>query len=33
LIRNPAFLIDSTELDDTLARFEQAFKAINKVLQ
>jgi AAA ATPase domain len=33
LIRNPTFLVDSPELDETLDRFEQAFKAINQVLQ
>jgi len=33
LIRNPAFLADSPELDETLDRFEEAFKLINKVLQ
>lgn len=33
LIRNPTFLVDGTELDETLDRFEQAFKLINKVLQ
>lgn len=33
LIRNPTFLVDSLELDETLARFEEAFKLINKVLQ
>jgi len=33
LIRNPAFLKDTPELDETLARFESAFKAINKILQ
>jgi predicted ATP-dependent endonuclease of OLD family len=33
LIRNPAFLVVSPELDETLDRFEQAFKMINKVLQ
>ena len=33
LIRNPTFLVDSPELDETLARFEEAFKLINKVLQ
>ena len=33
LIRNPTFLVDSPELDETLDRFEKAFKAINKVLQ
>lgn len=33
LIRNPKFLVDSNELNATLNCFEQAFKAINKVLQ
>lgn len=33
LIRNPTFLVDGIELDETLDRFEQAFKSINKVLQ
>ena len=33
LIRNPTFLVDSVELDETLDRFEEAFKSINKVLQ
>lgn len=33
LIRNPTFLVDGTELDETLDHFEQAFKLINKVLQ
>ncbi|ASF46227.1 AAA family ATPase [Methylovulum psychrotolerans] len=33
LIRNSAFLVDSVELDETLNRFEQAFKAINDVLK
>lgn len=33
LIRNPGFLEDAPELDETLARFEQAFKAINKILE
>jgi predicted ATP-dependent endonuclease of OLD family len=33
LIRNPTFLVDSPELDETLNRFEQAFEMINKVLQ
>jgi predicted ATP-dependent endonuclease of OLD family len=33
LIRNPTFLVDSPELDETLDRFEEAFKLINKVLQ
>lgn len=33
LIRNPSFLADGPELDETLNRFEQAFKLINKVLQ
>jgi predicted ATP-dependent endonuclease of OLD family len=33
LIRNPKFLVDSPELDETLDRFEQAFGMINKVLQ
>lgn len=33
LIRNPTFLVDSPELDETLDRFEEAFKMINKVLQ
>jgi hypothetical protein len=33
LIRNPTFLVDSPELDETLDRFEQAFGMINKVLQ
>lgn len=33
LIRNPTFLVDSPELDETLDRFEQAFKLINEVLQ
>jgi predicted ATP-dependent endonuclease of OLD family len=32
LIRNPIFLVDSPELDETLDRFEEAFKMINKVL-
>ena len=32
LIRNPSFLVDSPELDETLDRFEQAFKLINKPL-
>jgi predicted ATP-dependent endonuclease of OLD family len=31
LIRNPAFLADSPELEETLDRFEEAFKAINAV--
>jgi energy-coupling factor transporter ATP-binding protein EcfA2 len=31
LIRNPAFLVDSPELEETLDRFEEAFKAINAV--
>ena len=33
LIRNPTFLVDGSELDETLDRFEKAFKVINKVLQ
>jgi len=33
LIRNPTFLVDSSELDETLDRFEEFFKVINKVLQ
>lgn len=33
LIRNPGFLVDSPELNETLDRFEQAFAMINKVLQ
>jgi predicted ATP-dependent endonuclease of OLD family len=33
LLRNPTFLKDSPELDETLDRFEAAFKVINKVLQ
>ncbi len=33
LIRNPTVLVDGSELDETLDRFEQAFKMINKVLQ
>ena len=33
LIRNPTFLVDNAELNETLDRFEQAFKSINKVLQ
>jgi predicted ATP-dependent endonuclease of OLD family len=33
LIRNPTFLVDGSGLDETLDRFEEAFKAINKVLQ
>ena len=33
LIRNPTFFVDSPELDETLDRFEKAFKMINKVLQ
>jgi len=32
LIRNSAFLVDSPELKETLDRFEEAFKAINKLL-
>jgi X-X-X-Leu-X-X-Gly heptad repeat protein len=31
LIRNPAFLANSPELEETLDRFEEAFKAINAV--
>lgn len=30
LIRNPAFLVDGPELNETLDRFEQAFNLINK---
>jgi len=33
LIRNPEFLVDGVELDETLERFEKAFKLINKLLQ
>jgi len=33
LIRNPTFLVDGSELNETLDRFEEAFKVINKVLQ
>jgi predicted ATP-dependent endonuclease of OLD family len=33
LIRNPKFLVNSSELDETLNRFEEAFKMINNVLQ
>ncbi|MGZ8137153.1 MAG: hypothetical protein ACXW1W_10395 [Methylococcaceae bacterium] len=33
LIRNPGVLVEGTELDETLDRFEEAFKLINKVLQ
>jgi len=33
LIRNPTFLVNGSELDETLDRFEEAFKVINKVLQ
>lgn len=33
LIRNPTFLVDGPELDETLDRFEQAFKLINKLLE
>ncbi len=33
LIRNSTFLLDSPELDETLGRFEEAFKMLNKVLQ
>lgn len=32
LIRNPTFLVDSPELDETLDHFEEAFKMINEVL-
>lgn len=33
LIRNPAFLVESPELDETLERFEQAFNTINNILK
>lgn len=33
LIRNPTFLVDGSGLNETLDRFEEAFKVINKVLQ
>ncbi len=33
LIRNPTFLVDGKELDETLDRFEKAFNEINKLLE
>jgi predicted ATP-dependent endonuclease of OLD family len=33
LIRNPTFLVESSELDETLERFEEVFQVLNSVLK